>query len=134
MRILALDVGVTTGWAVYDTEAKDLYTGTFLKMDRLEFLLEDHKPDIVLVERLVVRTLAFVQEAVENYGVAKYLLKQLKYAVQLRIPGFMKFAYAAHGKLLGTVGRTQHEKDATAHIITYLGVDFDGTFSSMHLR
>ena len=118
-RILVFDPGVTTGWCYCDGTGT-YESGTFLKWLRIEALLAEYTPDLVVVEKFVLYPSAAQHKiwsdfpTVEVIGVIRYLCGSK------RIPMVLQGANeVAQIKITARLMSTPHERDALRHAIKY---------------
>ncbi len=121
MKILGLDPGHTTGWAVV-TEEKILYKGFFPHYEEVTALLAEHEPDIAVVEDFLLYPWKSQQLAwnnmktVQNLGVIRYLLDEADVPYVLQAASLVK----KHSRRLPGSYSSAHERDAVTHAIVYL--------------
>lgn len=123
MRILAIDPGVTTGVAHYNSRTKRIIAHFQTKnpMEVIEYMERLHKSgtvDIVVIEDFIGygRRDAAVIKTIKNLGFFEGFAHALKLEVQIQQPQMRK---AFLSRATEMVGAEMHYTDATAHALAF---------------
>lgn len=124
-RLICIDPGLTTGYAIF--EGLDLiHYGSFHLWDFLPRLIREPRASLVLCEKITVRAGNFNPVGIEVTGVLKYLAETStpEIPVKFQIPSEMRGPNAWGSELLklivdGNYANSQHAKDAVAHGLAY---------------
>ncbi len=124
MRLLALDPGESTGWAIFqDAGIEDFGT---LKKHEVEDWLIDQKPDVVVVEDYKIRPNKFNAHAwsspytLQLIGSIKTIFKMKGIQVILQQPSVKPVGYGLAGATYVKGKPNMHYLDAIAHGCFYL--------------
>lgn len=117
-RLLSLDPGGTTGYAVFD-DGKLVEWGEFPLWELLPALMSG--VDDIIYEDIRPRDRAFDLSGLYVIGVIKYLAEQSGQPITPRPPAMMRAARKWGFKVDQT--GSPHSADAIAHGITYLGYE-----------
>jgi hypothetical protein len=141
MVILSLDPGVTTGYVIAEVDKENLQCNVtshgvfkYPKIDSLNryslwgfaFLQELHRDsDEVICEQVSPSGRNFDITPVYVTGISHYYCSIYEIPFIFRIPGFMKAPNLYAKKFLDEHFATLHERDAMAHLISYLGPNYN---------
>ena len=131
MRVLAVDPGNQTGWAVgeLDIDVFDVrVSGVMTSWSKLKEVIEENEPLLVLFETFRIfpskaRGLVGDElEAVQTIGVLKYLCLEKKLTLLGRQPSLKSVPIIprdAWVKELIRSRKTEHERDSIMHLYSY---------------
>ena len=107
---LTLDIGVTTGWAVFRDRALFDYSQTIDIGTTLPLLLSTYNPDIVIAERPLIYRGKLGDTLQKIVAIVQYFLEGGKRTIIYIDPAMWKDSLAR--RITCPKGTSQHEKDA----------------------